>query len=40
MAERRVPQVMRKAQSLGQIFIQTECTGEHSAYLCDFDAVG
>ena len=40
MAERRVAEIMRKAQRLGQILVEPERAGDHSADLRDFETMG
>jgi hypothetical protein len=40
MAERRVAEVVRKAQHLGQVLVQPERAGDGPADLGDFEAVG
>ena len=36
MAERRVAEIMRKRERLGEIFVKTEHTGDRAGHLRDF----
>ena len=40
MAERRVPQIMRQTDGLGQVFIEPQCPGDGAGDLRNFQRMG